>query len=133
MMARASTRRRWCAAQACRTCMTGSRHSVAPSGSRLRPEKGPSSRAGCRSRPNRNAVPVYLAARLGQVEQGGFDPAMHVLFLRETELGKDRIDVFLDGALGQEEPSSDGGVVLALRHGGEHLVLSRGQVAQGRV
>src|SRR5439155_13788604 len=110
-MARASTRRRWCAAQDCRICVIGSRRLAAPSRSRARSEKGPLSRAGFRSRPKSNAVPVCLAARLGQVEQGGFDPAMDVLFLRETELGKDRIDVFLDGALGQEESSRDGGVV----------------------
>src|SRR5690349_24185439 len=47
--------------------------------------------------------------------------------LRQVELGQDAADVFLDRALGDEDPAGDARVGRALGHEGEHVAFTRRQ------
>ena len=51
----------------------------------------------------------------------------------QAELEEDRVDVLLDGALGEEQRLGDRGVALALGDLAEHLALARRQLVERRV
>jgi hypothetical protein len=53
------------------------------------------------------------------------------MLLRQSELGEDRVDVFLDGALCEDEIGRDRGIVLALGDRGEDFALTRRQRTEG--
>src|ERR1700684_2749573 len=66
-------------------------------------------------------------ALLAEVDQDRLDPAVHVLLLRQGQLGEDRVGVLLDGPLSDEQARGDGRVTLALGHLGEEGQLAGGQ------
>ena len=64
---------------------------------------------------------------LGQEEQRRLDALADVLGVGQVELEEDRVDVLLDGALGEDERVGDRGVALALGDLGEDLALASGE------
>src|SRR5664279_5427521 len=67
------------------------------------------------------------ALPFGQVHQGGPHPGMVGPIPTQTELGEDRVDVFLHGMLGEEQLVGDGSVGAALGDARQHLTFSRGE------
>src|ERR1700733_2752314 len=67
-------------------------------------------------------------ASIGQVKQRRLDPPADVVGIAEVKLGEDRVDVFLNRPLGKHERLGDVRVAEALRHQGQRLELSRGEL-----
>lgn len=76
----------------------------------------------CTALPARGSGP-----RLPQEGQHGLHPAGGARVLVEVELGEDRVDVFLDRLVGDDELPRNLGVGVAFGHPGEHLCLARCQ------
>src|ERR1700730_3545434 len=72
------------------------------------------------------------ASPVGQVDEDGLYPAVHVGFLAKSKLREDRVDVLLDDAQRDEQRFCDGLVVLALCHVREDIELARAQLAKWR-
>src|SRR6478609_10075335 len=75
--------------------------------------------------PGVQRAPPARSAVLVEEHERSLHALADVLRAGEAELGEDRVDVLLDGALGQHERLGDRRVALALRHLGEHLALTR--------
>ena len=71
-------------------------------------------------------------ALVGEVDERGLHAPAEVLGARQPELQEDRVDVLLDGALGEEELLGDRLVRLALRDLGEDLELARRELRERR-
>src|SRR4051794_15962545 len=73
-----------------------------------------------------------LTTVLRQEEQHGLHPAVHIGFFAQPELREQRVDVFFDRALTQEQCLRDAGVVPPLRHLFEHFTFARGEPLERR-
>src|SRR5829696_2018367 len=96
------------------------------------------SRQGCRRPPCRHQgrewwLPPAPTLALPQIEQHRLDPPMHVGLLGQPELGEHRVDVLFDRSLAEHKRRGDGGVVLALRHLGQHVAFARREPAYRRL
>ena len=83
---------------------------------------------------SRNSAPAHGLAPYPRAQLAGFEepenrqhPPVLGCALRQVELGQDAADVFLDRALGDEDPAGDTRVGRALGHEGEHVALARRQ------
>src|SRR3954469_24783130 len=70
---------------------------------------------------------------VGQVDEGSLDAPADVGGLGEAEIEEDRVEVLLDGALGQHEIVGDALVAEAARDVGEDLELARREVGERRM
>src|SRR3954462_14930651 len=75
---------------------------------------------------------VLSALVIGQEQQSCLDAAADVVDLTQVELQEDRVDVLLDGALGEEQRVRDGRVALSLSDLGKDLELALAQLRERR-
>src|SRR3954453_11643642 len=69
---------------------------------------------------------------LGEEDERRLDALADLLDVGEVELEEDRVDVLLDGALGEDELLGDRAVALALSDLCEHLALARRELRERR-
>src|SRR5437016_2250834 len=73
---------------------------------------------------------LVLRAAIGQEEQDGLHPAVHLSLLGQAELGEDGVDVLLHRPFGEHQRLGDGGVRPAPGHLRQDLRLSGRQLPQ---